>query len=769
MGYANYIGRVGGLAVALGVGMAVASTTGVAWADTTDAGNASADSASAPTRGSAKAARSAQASTPNAAASRSGRAAGDSATRSRGDSESPTRVKVRNKSFSGGLTSTAPAVAPDAPAFTPVAPAEGPTVVVADAPAAAAVRAPFAAATVAPTVVGNASPAPAAAVPAPIKNAIAAGATKWVKSILGQLVSGLGDQTQLTSLWAALALVRKELGKIGSLHLPTAAVTSSATPSPNLLVNSGAEFGNPTPSGFTSVTVPGWDLTGTPTVINYGGPRTIWSVGQPFAFPNLPAAIGFPMAKVGPKVNGTLTGGNQFFGGGPVADSSISQKVDLSGASAQIDLGTVGYNLGAWLGGYTLDPSAASVKVTFLSANGTSLGEAKLKEVGLFQRLFATKFIEETATGLLPTGTRSANVEVIFTDKNPIKYGFNAKYNDAFADNISFTIDAALPAPGAPVQPVVNPTMINSLDHVFMTYVENKGYNDILGSENAPFLNGLMQTYGFATNYYALTHGSLPNYYPINGGTNYGITYNCATVCIDDTSPSVKTLVKNIEAAGKTWKDYTLGLTPGQDPTVAAGDYAFDSSPFQAFKTIGGNLANAKAHIVPIEEMELDLVSNATTPNFVWFAPDEDSNGEGPVDGVSGAIKFALNQLDPKHQYNVPALDEFLSTYVTVIMDSPVWNDPAQRSAIVVTFDEDNNNTYLGFSKEGNHIVTVVIASPGAIAAGMKGGAFTSAQQYDHYGMLRTIEESLGLTSQYGYLTKNDEYAVPLNDFWNAP
>ena len=35
MGYAKYIGRVGGLAVALGVGMAVATTPGVAWADDT--------------------------------------------------------------------------------------------------------------------------------------------------------------------------------------------------------------------------------------------------------------------------------------------------------------------------------------------------------------------------------------------------------------------------------------------------------------------------------------------------------------------------------------------------------------------------------------------------------------------------------------------------------------------------------------------------------------------------------------------------------------
>ena len=38
MGYAIYIGRVGALAVALGVGVAVASTPGVAWAEPTDSG-----------------------------------------------------------------------------------------------------------------------------------------------------------------------------------------------------------------------------------------------------------------------------------------------------------------------------------------------------------------------------------------------------------------------------------------------------------------------------------------------------------------------------------------------------------------------------------------------------------------------------------------------------------------------------------------------------------------------------------------------------------
>ena len=45
MGYARYIGRVGGLAVALGVGFAVATTPGVAWAEP-DAGSASSSDSS---------------------------------------------------------------------------------------------------------------------------------------------------------------------------------------------------------------------------------------------------------------------------------------------------------------------------------------------------------------------------------------------------------------------------------------------------------------------------------------------------------------------------------------------------------------------------------------------------------------------------------------------------------------------------------------------------------------------------------------------------
>ena len=124
-------------------------------------------------------------------------------------------------------------------------------------------------------------------------------------------------------------------------------------------------------------------------------------------------------------------------------------------------------------------------------------------------------------------------------------------------------------------------------------------------------------------------------------------------------------------------------------------------------------------------------------------------------------MKFAVSQITPGHQYNVPALDKYLSETVPTILNSAAWSSP-DKSALVVTFDEDNNNTSLGFGNEGNHIVTVVIPNQAAIAAGMRGGAFTSTTHYNHYSLLRMIDDSLGLP----YLTNNDKYAAPMNDFW---
>jgi len=263
--------------------------------------------------------------------------------------------------------------------------------------------------------------------------------------------------------------------------------------------------------------------------------------------------------------------------------------------------------------------------------------------------------------------------------------------------------------------------------------MENKGFSDIVGSRNAPYLNSLIQTYGFASNYYALTHPSDPNYYPIIGGSDFGFNYNCPADCFD---PPVN-LVDNIELAHKTWAGYMEGGGGYSTPT--------DRLPFLAFADIFNDPDRVATHLFDISQLKTDLQSPSTTPNFVWFAADDATNMEGPTDIPFGVFHWVLGFLNPAHQYNVAAGDAWVEDQVTTIMESETWNDPNTKSAIFITFDEDYNNISLGIGNEGNHIVTVVIPSPGAVASGMRGGAFVADDRYDHYSLLRTIEDMYGL------------------------
>ena len=168
------------------------------------------------------------------------------------------------------------------------------------------------------------------------------------------------------------------------------------------MVNPGAELGDPSLSGYSSVSVPGWIPSGTPTVIKYG---TLVRLPAPLSSPGptLPAALGFPRSWEGPP-----DGGAQFFAGGNVATSTLSQVVDLSGAAGAIDTGTVSYTLSGWLGGNRLEPSEASVTVYFLSASKAQLGAATIGPVSIVDRKFSTVLLQRETTGTIPAGTRSA-------------------------------------------------------------------------------------------------------------------------------------------------------------------------------------------------------------------------------------------------------------------------------------------------------------------------------------------------------------------------
>lgn len=762
MGCARYIGRVGALAVFLGVGVSITTGQTIASAEPTSPDTSHTTEAAAsgkpapkhaptpPTASSPDATAASTSDVPALSAHKPKRQTKNNSGEGNGtDAADKHRDAILSRRADSAVKAGPTSTSGESIGATTKISLPQPAATVKHSPTAAIVTTAAVPATA--SVVRTAAVSPMAAVATPTVSAptapnaigqIVTAAKQLLSIALKPLVAALPSNVPANSpaLWTVLAWVRRQ---IETNLLPPHVVSAWNVTSPNLLTNPGAELGDPSLSGGSTVSIPGWTVTGTPTVIKYGTVRQL-PLGLPTPGPTLPAIFNFPSDRPTP-------GDTQFFGGGNVATSTLTQKVDLSGAAADIDAGTTPFKLSGFLGGAMIDPSAASIKVTFLDAGGTQLGVGKVAPVGPLERWFQTGLLERSTEGTIPAGTRSAQVVVTLKDLNPLTGG----YNNAFADDLSFTVGASLPAPPPPTPPK---STVGALDHIFMVYLENKGYKDIVGSANAPYLNSLIDTYGVATDYHALTHPSDPNYYPILGGSDFGLSYNCATNCIDATN-----LADRIEKAGKTWAGYAQGMSAA-GPYVSTSDYAPDQLPFLAYSDIYNNQARADAHLHPLTQMATDLQSSATTPNFAWFAANEANNGEGPLDFPGGYLNY-IGALLTNHQYNVKAADQFAQQTIPTILDSKVWNDPTQKSAIVVTFDEDTDNLSLGFGNGGNRVVTVVIPSPGAVSAGMRSGNFTSTSYANHYSLLRTIEDALKLAP----LTNNDAYAAPLNDFWGTP
>jgi hypothetical protein len=432
-----------------------------------------------------------------------------------------------------------------------------------------------------------------------------------------------------------------------------------------------------------------------------------------------------------------------------VATSTISQTVDLTGAA-----GTP-FTLSADLGGQGWDASDASAQVTFLDAHGDVLGTDSLNPVTVSDRLGFTGFEDRDISGTVPDGTTSAQVTTTFTDNDT----FLGNYNGSYADNESFTVgDPSLTA--APLTPPTSD--VGQLDHVFLIYMENKGVDDIVGSPNAPYINSLINTEDYDSNYFALGHPSDPNYIRPVGGSDFGLDYNPAGNVIDANS-----LMQEMDQADISWAGYAQGM-PFPGDLTSSGDYAVDQLPFAQFSYVYDNTpAYLAEHLLPQSYLANALQDPSTFPEFAWVQPDEDSNMEGPIDTPSGLLQFIASQFT-NQQYNVAAGDQYLQQTISTIENSPTWTDPNEQDAIIITWDEDNNNLSLGFGNEGNNIPMIVIPNEDAVTSGgMESGPFTTDAYYNEYSLMATLEDALSPTpGTLSPLTDNDLYAQPMNAFW---
>src|SRR5205823_5060126 len=89
--------------------------------------------------------------------------------------------------------------------------------------------------------------------------------------------------------------------------------------------------------------------------------------------------------------------------------------------------------------------------------------------------------------------------------------------------------------------------------HVFLVTEENTNYSDSYGSAMS-YLTSLANTYGLATQYYAVTHPSIGNYFQLATGQILTNDDNSSTI------QTVDNVVRELLKAGKTWKSYAEDL-----------------------------------------------------------------------------------------------------------------------------------------------------------------------------------------------------------------
>jgi phosphatidylinositol-3-phosphatase len=235
-------------------------------------------------------------------------------------------------------------------------------------------------------------------------------------------------------------------------------------------------------------------------------------------------------------------------------------------------------------------------------------------------------------------------------------------------------------------------------DHVVVAVMENHAYTQIIGSSSAPYINSLKSGGAILTSSYAITHPSQPNYFALFSGATQGITDDG---CYTPGFSSAPNLASELTAAGKSWGSYNETLPSQGSTTCSSGKYARKHNPWFGFSNVPTSTAKTFAQF-PTDYTTLPKVS-FVTPNL-----------------CSDMHDCSVSTGDTWLKNNLGAYATWAKTH---------------NSVLIVTFDEDN-------SLSGNKIATVLSGQP------VKAGS-TSSTKYNHYNVLRTIEDMYG-TSHAG-------------------
>jgi phosphatidylinositol-3-phosphatase len=225
---------------------------------------------------------------------------------------------------------------------------------------------------------------------------------------------------------------------------------------------------------------------------------------------------------------------------------------------------------------------------------------------------------------------------------------------------------------------------------------ENHDSDSVLGSGNAPYINRLAGLCASATAYRGVAHPSLPNYIAMTSGSTHGIEDDEAPSAHPVDGPSLFSQVQN-------WRALQEGMTqPCQRGNT--GRYAVKHNPAAYYTGLAGECAARDTALAAPPDL---------SARFTFITPD---------------------LCHDMHDCGVRAGDEWLAGWLPGVLAGPQYR--AGKTAVFVTFDEDEGHN--------DQLVPFIAVAP-SVGAGSVAGA-----DFDHYAMLRTTQEMLGLSPYLG-------------------
>jgi hypothetical protein len=261
-----------------------------------------------------------------------------------------------------------------------------------------------------------------------------------------------------------------------------------------------------------------------------------------------------------------------------------------------------------------------------------------------------------------------------------------------------------------------------SFSHVFIVVEENHSYGDVIGNTGMPYFNGLVASYGLATQFYGNAHPSLPNYFELTAGEGTSITGAAG-----DSYPGPVTqdnVVRTLTTAGKTWKSYAESLPAIGYLGGDSGAYVKRHNPFAYFSDVINDPMQA-SNIVPFSQLVTDI-ANGSVPSFALVIPNINDDAHDCPAGMSSCTDAQ----------KLAAADQWLLSSIDPVIKSSVF----QNSLIVITFDEGD---FADLSNGGGHVASLIVSPKSKTG-------YQSTTFYQHQSLLRLSLKALGVTHLFG-------------------